>query len=249
MSEDQFVKIWSDARTDEKLQVLSDECFRVWFKLLLYSADQRPRGTIKNRTKRLLALECSERDVGLLVKAIDQLEELSLIETMPADQGCLTVNFVNFGKRNMLTAQEIHDKVMEDIPVEKTSTPPMVKPIVNNDQRTLDEVDRIANEINAIGDWPYFASAACKMYSAHWVIDAMNIARSRKIMSWRYVASILNTYQQQGGPTASSGPRFPVQESSAPRKVFTGAGMTLGQAKPGENDGDRGQAPPSEHRG
>lgn len=75
-----WLKLHLDARTDAKLALLSAEQFRVWFRLLCYSAEREPRGIIDNESPHLVAVECAGGDQALLDETVSLLLRLGILE-------------------------------------------------------------------------------------------------------------------------------------------------------------------------
>lgn len=100
--------IWTEARTDRKLETLTDAEHRVWFKLLLYSAESEPRGTVDISDRELLAIEVSNGDVVLLEQSIARMERMRMISI---DGHYL--NFVNFASRQYRYASDRPDATRE----------------------------------------------------------------------------------------------------------------------------------------
>ena len=88
-----WMKLFSEARTDPKLQMLSGDEHLVWFNLLCLANDQEVRGTVVKKRK-LLALEVARGDIELMNAAIEKLVELEII-TATED----TFVFINWEKR------------------------------------------------------------------------------------------------------------------------------------------------------
>lgn len=72
-----WIKLWLEARTDRKLDRLSDAHYRVWSNLLLYSAEQDPRGSFAMSDS--LAIEVAKGKQSLLDSAISAMVRLGLI--------------------------------------------------------------------------------------------------------------------------------------------------------------------------
>jgi len=75
-----WIKLWLEARTDRKLDRLTDAQHRVWFNLLLYAAEQDDRGTFTNGG--MLAIEVSKGRQKALDATIATLLELHIIEDL-----------------------------------------------------------------------------------------------------------------------------------------------------------------------
>lgn len=72
-----WIKMWTEARCDRKLDLLSDAQFRVWHSLLLYSAEQEVRGTF--RDSGVLAIEVARGDQALLQETIEKCAALQML--------------------------------------------------------------------------------------------------------------------------------------------------------------------------
>lgn len=108
-----YLRLHHEARTDAKLESLSDAQFRVWFKLLCYANEQPERGVVAVRSYRLLALEVARGNEGLLRDTLDALRGLLIVdesaldedgnplddEGNPIEGGLPSVRFINWEKR------------------------------------------------------------------------------------------------------------------------------------------------------
>ncbi len=72
-----WIKMWTEARNDRKLDLLSDAQHRVWHNLLLYSAEQEARGTF--RDSGVLAIEVARGDQALLQETIEKCAALQML--------------------------------------------------------------------------------------------------------------------------------------------------------------------------
>jgi hypothetical protein len=91
-----WIKLYTDARTDAKLNSLNDAQYRVTMNLLLLSSEQTIRGAIPPMKDRLLALEVAKGDTAVLAETIDVLRDLAIVYI--EEDG--TILFLNFAKRN-----------------------------------------------------------------------------------------------------------------------------------------------------
>lgn len=89
-----WFRMYHEARTDGKLDFLSDTQFRVWFRLMCYASEQTLRGFIPTRNKRLMAVEIAHGDVVLFEETISILSELEIVQVR--DDG---ISIVNWDKR------------------------------------------------------------------------------------------------------------------------------------------------------
>jgi hypothetical protein len=76
----QWLRLYSEARTDNKLRTLTDAQHRVWFNLLCYAGEQPKRGVIQERESFMLAIECASGDEDLLIETLGILHRLRIIE-------------------------------------------------------------------------------------------------------------------------------------------------------------------------
>lgn len=77
-----WLKLMHSARTDPKLESLTDSQHRVWFRLLIFASEQRTRGLIRFSSERILAIEVSRGDVDLLRETVSILADLGLIQVI-----------------------------------------------------------------------------------------------------------------------------------------------------------------------
>lgn len=89
-----WLRLHTEARTDRKLDTLTDSEFRVWFNLLCMAGDSEERGTVIYEDPALLALEVAKGDIDLLSHALSRLVTLRVVTS--SDN---RVTFVNFQKR------------------------------------------------------------------------------------------------------------------------------------------------------
>lgn len=78
MSRLPWIRLYTEARNDRKLRMLTDHEFRVWFDLLLYAAETEPRGVFA--IDDVLAIEVANGDESFLSDSLGKLERLHLIE-------------------------------------------------------------------------------------------------------------------------------------------------------------------------
>jgi|GEM_PF-6679780 len=89
-----WLRLHTEARSDRKLDTLTDAEFRVWFNLLCMAGDSPERGTIEYEDMDLLAIEVARGDTELLTATLTKLVRLRIVQN--DDE---TVSFVNFQKR------------------------------------------------------------------------------------------------------------------------------------------------------
>ena len=73
-----WLRLYTEARRDRKLDLLTDKEHRIWFNLLLYSAEDEPRGVFEINKK--TAIEVCRGNVSRLESAIETLVDLGLCE-------------------------------------------------------------------------------------------------------------------------------------------------------------------------
>lgn len=106
----EWFRMYSEARNDAKLRSLNDSQFRVWFNLLCFSNEQPERGTISDIDEELLAVEVANGDTELLRDVLARLEKLRIIE-----RDDITINFINFKKRNYDKPSDLPERVKERV--------------------------------------------------------------------------------------------------------------------------------------
>lgn len=89
-----WFRVYSEARTDAKLESLSDAQHRVWFRLMCFAGEQSERGEIVGYDEELLAIEVARGDVELLRETLERLIKLRIIAAGNDD-----VQFINWEKR------------------------------------------------------------------------------------------------------------------------------------------------------
>ena len=73
-----WLRLYSEARTDNKLRMLTDAQHRVWFNLLCYAGEQDERGVVAC-DRFLLAVECAGGDEALLAETVALLCRLGIL--------------------------------------------------------------------------------------------------------------------------------------------------------------------------
>jgi hypothetical protein len=81
-----WFRMFSDARTDKKLAVLTDAQHRVWFQLMCFAGEQPRRGEIRNVEAYELAIECASGDESLLTETIALLARLGIVRVTSRDR-------------------------------------------------------------------------------------------------------------------------------------------------------------------
>lgn len=90
-----WFRMYHESRNDRKLDVLADDEFRVWHRLLCFASESAERGTVAADDRMLLAIEVARGDEALLERTIKRLIQLKILAN---DAHHLT--FINFVKRN-----------------------------------------------------------------------------------------------------------------------------------------------------
>lgn len=92
-----WFRLHHEARTDKKLEALTDAQFRIWFNLLCFASEQEDhRGTISGFSRGRLAVECANRDRALLDETLTLLASSEMdILTIEGD----SITFLHFQKR------------------------------------------------------------------------------------------------------------------------------------------------------
>lgn len=104
----QWFRMYSEARTDKKLETLTDPQHRVWFNLLCYAAEQEARGTLPADDLELLAIEVARGDLILLQ---DTLQALAKLRIVAEDEDGL--EFMNFARRQYDKPSDMPDSTRE----------------------------------------------------------------------------------------------------------------------------------------
>lgn len=86
-----WFRLYSEARTDAKLESLPDDMFRVWFKLMCFAGEQPTRGFVEGYDDDLLAVEVARGDVELLRATLARLVKLRII--VAGDDAVLICNW------------------------------------------------------------------------------------------------------------------------------------------------------------
>lgn len=89
-----WLRLHSEARTDRKLDLLTDQQHRIWFNLLCLASEGKDRGTIEYPSMDMLAIEVSRGDVVLLEQTLAALVKYKMVDHAPG-----TINFINWNKR------------------------------------------------------------------------------------------------------------------------------------------------------
>lgn len=112
-----WLRLYSEARNDAKLEALSDAQFRVWFRLLCLANEQTERGTIANFSPRLLAVEVAHGDVALLSETLELLSELRIVETSEGMHRFVNWNKRQFASDDVYTRVQAHRERNSNVPV------------------------------------------------------------------------------------------------------------------------------------
>jgi len=111
MGKTQWFRLYSEAANDPKLNYLSAEQFRIWFKLLCIASEQEIRGII-NEDNFILSLKVSNGNEELLNETIRLLEKLKIISI---DEDGQSLIFINFAKRQYDSPSDQPDLIKERV--------------------------------------------------------------------------------------------------------------------------------------
>lgn len=100
----EWFRMYSEARTDAKLDALTDAEHRVWHRLMCFASDQPVRGMIQGYDLDLLAVEVAKGDAELLSATVERLARLRVVT---ADAASLT--FINWEKRQYDKPSDLPD--------------------------------------------------------------------------------------------------------------------------------------------
>lgn len=105
-----WFRLYLEARTDKKLQTLTDRQFRIWFNLLCFSAEQDERGAVPYDDLDVLAVEVADCDTDQLTETLERLVKLKIVR-MTGD----TIAFINFEKRQYDHPSDMPERVAERV--------------------------------------------------------------------------------------------------------------------------------------
>jgi hypothetical protein len=108
MSQMRWFRMHTEARTDRKLDTLTDDQFRVWFNLLCMAAESDERGTVVYEDDTLLSLEVASGDPELLRHALSRLVTLRIIESRET-----RITFLNFQKRQYAKPSDMPEQTRD----------------------------------------------------------------------------------------------------------------------------------------
>lgn len=75
-----WIRLFTEARNDRKLDRLTDREFRIWFKLLCLASEEEPRGVFDLSDPMALAIEVSKANENHLVSAVEKMKTVRLID-------------------------------------------------------------------------------------------------------------------------------------------------------------------------
>jgi len=99
-----WFKLYSEARTDFKLQKLNDSQFRVWFNLLCFASEHN--GTADYQDKEFLAMEVSRDNISLLEETVILLVKYRIVKVENN-----VIIFLNWLKRQARKPSDDPDEV------------------------------------------------------------------------------------------------------------------------------------------
>jgi len=101
--------MYSEARTDRKLDLLTDEEFRIWFNLLCMSSEhEAERGTLPYDDLDELAIEVSRGNTEVLKHALSRLVTLKMCHVTRD-----TITFCNFEKRQQRKPSDLPEQTRD----------------------------------------------------------------------------------------------------------------------------------------
>lgn len=100
----EWFRMYYEAQSDPKLEILSDAQHRVWFKLICYAA--KSGGITPTKDHYLLAVEVAKGDVELFESTLNILKPLRIIEETDAGY-----SFINYQKRQYNKPSDLPDQV------------------------------------------------------------------------------------------------------------------------------------------
>lgn len=104
-----WYRMWTESRNDSKLDALNDREFRIWHKLLCFSAEHEPRGVVDYIDPEFVAMEL-RIGVDELESAISRMTRVRLVER---DEQF--VYFPSFTERQYDKPSDHPDKVRERV--------------------------------------------------------------------------------------------------------------------------------------
>lgn len=136
-----WFRVYSEARTDAKLESLTDAQHRVWFRLMCFAGDQDERGAIIGYDEELLAVEVARGDVDLLRATLERLVKLRIIEA--GDD----VRFINWQSRQYDKPSDSPEQTRERKrksrapSIEETPVTPMSRDVTPHKQKQIADTD------------------------------------------------------------------------------------------------------------
>jgi hypothetical protein len=104
-----WFRMYSEARTDRKLDLLTDEEFRIWFNLLCMASESEiERGTLLYDDLEELAIEVSRGDTDKLSHALSRLVTLKMCDVTRD-----TITFCNFEKRQQRKPSDLPERTRD----------------------------------------------------------------------------------------------------------------------------------------
>ena len=205
-----WLKLYSEARTDAKLNSLTDAQHRVWFNLMCFANEQPERGIISGYDDELLAVEVARGDINLLAETLERLQRLRIIVT-----GEDNLTFINFAKRQYEKPSDQPERVRErvkrhrdkqcnanvtpcnaldqdiDIDINNNNNDHSKLPVVNLVTSFEQETGRPLSPMNLdqIRQWE-------KQYPSELILEALRKAITLGKYSMQYIDSILLNWQK-----------------------------------------------------
>jgi hypothetical protein len=75
-----WLRLHTEARTDRKLDLLTDQQHRIWFNLLCMAGESSERGIVLFESMDLLAIEVARGDIDALTDTLTALERFRMVQ-------------------------------------------------------------------------------------------------------------------------------------------------------------------------
>lgn len=108
MAQMRWFRMHTEARTDRKLDTLTDKQFRIWFNLLCMAAEGDDRGTINYDDEQILSLEVAQGDPEELRYTLSRLVTLRIVTL---SENAITFN--SFQKRQYSKPSDMPEQTRE----------------------------------------------------------------------------------------------------------------------------------------
>ena len=216
---------------DEKVNALSNDSVRLLFTWLIPHLDCEGRMYGDPQTVKSIVFPQRSMDVRTMQKYLDELVESGLIQRY-INGGTTYICFPNFKKHQigLNKSKELPSQIpapkTENLQNDSGNNPAQVKVEVKVKEETKEESSSLSKEdvievykkeIAGLYEEESLSEiiekdieATINIFSAAWVIDAIQEAVSRKNRTWRYVTGILKNWKRYGKDAdfpSNKGPR------------------------------------------